>query len=162
MGCRLKPLLDCLAATTVADCSAFHAKGFCLLWISSYGETSWLFLLQWEGLHTIGGSCEMVANLSKPDPSPSHTSSKTEAICPTHQLQKLFSSNHVRKALKNAHLLPHPIRLRSRRAASERNIPVLRTTKLLFPRCVVILPFNFCFFLHNYGRSPRKLGLEKG
>ena len=40
LGCRLKPLLDCLAATPVADCSAFCVKGFCLLWVSSYGEMS--------------------------------------------------------------------------------------------------------------------------
>ena len=49
LGCRLKPLLDYLAATAAADCSGFCAKGFCLLRVSSYGEMSWLFPLQWEG-----------------------------------------------------------------------------------------------------------------
>ena len=48
-GLQVKALLDCLAATIVADCSGFRAKGFCLLWVSSYGEMSWLFPLQWEG-----------------------------------------------------------------------------------------------------------------
>ena len=46
-----------------------------------------------KGLHTNGGSCEVAAHLAKPEPSPSHTSSRTKAISATHHLQKLFSSN---------------------------------------------------------------------
>lgn len=106
LGCRLKPLLDRLAATAVADCSAFWAKGFCLLWVSSYRETSWLLPLQWEGLHTNRGSGEVAAHLSKPDTSPSHTSFRREAISPTHQVQKLFSSNRVWKALETLTFSP--------------------------------------------------------
>ena len=68
-----------------------------------------------KGLHTNGGSCEVAAHLTKPEPLPSHTSSRTKAIYPTHHPQKLFSSNVYGKLSKMLTFSPSPIRLRSPR-----------------------------------------------
>lgn len=160
LGCRLKPLLDCLAATTVADCSGFCAKGFCLLRVSSYREMSWLFPLQWEGApYKWGFLWSGCPPLQTWPLAFTHLFQNRGHFPNSSTVEAVFLQSCVESSGKCSPSLPF-IRLRSPRAATERNIPVLRTTKLLFPRCVSILP-SFFFFGITMGGAPENWGWRK-